>query len=545
MTSPITQVRNAIAGQWLRWVAPWLRRLARGVNHADVVEHVHDDGIVSGQYVLMIVLSCAIATLGLLLSSPAVIIGAMLISPLMGPIMLLGFSLSTLNLSLLRRALITLGWGVAAALAISMAIVWLSPLTEATPEILARTRPNFFDLLVAIFSGLAGGYAVIRRKGETIVGVAIATALMPPLAVTGYGLAAGSMAAASGSFFLFMTNLLAIAVTVAILSRVFGFGGSGSRKNAMLQAGFVFLIFAALSIPLGFALRDIAYETRAMHTVTDAMLEPFEGKEARVGDVAIAFPRDGSVRVDATVLTKTRVADAETMLAALLETRLKKPVQVNLDQVLVNEDRSLERAEFLRLAESSLAAPIREDMSRLETLAQSRQTEAELRNAVPIALAGADINAETRTAAFFAKPDPAYSVAAYRALEAGLQANFPDWAIAVHPPVQELPLIIFDEGGDVLNETTLNTIHDCVWALERWDVASVEVVGFASTAGESQRFNNRALARRRADAVAGELAGFEINAIPVGEYRAYRQREDEIALGQLHFQSVLIRPAAD
>src|SRR3990167_1749333 len=204
--------------------------LARKTSHEEVIEQVRADGQLSGRYIFMAVMSCGIAILGLLLSSPAVVIGAMLISPLMGPIMLMGFSLTILDVPAMRRAVFSMACGVVAALTISFLIVKLSPLTEVTPEILARTRPNLFDLLVAIFSGLAGGYAVIQRQGATIVGVAIATALMPPLAVTGYGLAVGSMAIAGGSFFLFMTNLLAIALSVTVLSKIYGFGAAQDRK---------------------------------------------------------------------------------------------------------------------------------------------------------------------------------------------------------------------------------------------------------------------------------------------------------------------------
>ena len=279
----------------LRRIRAFQHLISRQVDHEDVVAHVRDDGQLSGRYIFMIVMSCAIATLGLLLSSPAVIIGAMLISPLMGPIMLFGFSLSELKLSFLRKSAVSLVVGVLSALLISILIVKLSPLTDPTPEIVARTRPNFFDLLVAVFSGLAGGYAVIHRKGETIVGVAIATALMPPLAVTGYGIAVGSLAVAGGAFFLFMTNLLAIALSVTVLSRIYGFGDEeAGGKRGYWRSALVVGVFAALSIPLGLALRDIAYEARATVTVRDTILSPFADERARLADLVVTFPRESS-----------------------------------------------------------------------------------------------------------------------------------------------------------------------------------------------------------------------------------------------------------
>ncbi|MEH6807799.1 MAG: DUF389 domain-containing protein [Hyphomonas oceanitis] len=529
---------------WRRQARVFFKRLGRKIDHEAVVDHACEEGQISGRYAFMAVMSCAIATLGLLLSSPAVIIGAMLISPLMGPIMLMGFSLSILDLAALRRAIFTMALGVLAAVTISFLIVRLSPLTEITPEIIARTRPNFFDLLVAIFSGLAGGYAVIQRKGETIVGVAIATALMPPLAVTGYGLAVGSMAVAGGSFFLFMTNLLAIALSVTVLSRLYGFGADHGSRSTMFQSAMVLTVFAALSLPLGIALRDIAYEATAINTVKDALLDPFDDNEARISDVSVQFPKREDIRVDATILTRTRVPDAASQLTAELTKRLGRPVDINLGQVLINEDKTLEAEAFLRMADTSIAAPLRAEISRLQTFGELRQTETELRAAIPFELAAADINADAKTATLMAAPHDGLSISAYRTMEAGLQTNFPEWKIRLVPPVSELPLINFDNGEAVLSPEGEAVLGNSIWALQHWSVTTVETVGYASTAGELRRFDNQTLAYRRAAAVAERLTQAGIAATPIGEYRAYRQTADEKQLGYQRFQTVLIRPGS-
>ncbi|WP_341198127.1 DUF389 domain-containing protein [Hyphomonas chukchiensis] len=529
---------------WRRQARVFFKRLGRKIDHEAVVDHACEEGQISGRYAFMAVMSCAIATLGLLLSSPAVIIGAMLISPLMGPIMLMGFSLSILDLAALRRAIFTMALGVAAAVTISFLIVRLSPLTEITPEIIARTRPNFFDLLVAIFSGLAGGYAVIQRKGETIVGVAIATALMPPLAVTGYGLAVGSMAVAGGSFFLFMTNLLAIALSVTVLSRLYGFGAEHGSRSTMFQSAMVLAVFAGLSVPLGIALRDIAYEATAINTVKDALLDPFDDNEARISDVSVQFPKREDIRVDATILTRTRVPDAASQLTAELTKRLGRPVDINLGQVLINEDKTLEAEAFLRMADTSIAAPLRAEISRLQTFGELRQTETELRAAIPFELAAADINADAKTATLMAAPHDGLSISAYRTMETGLQTNFPEWKIRLVPPVSELPLINFDNGEAVLSPAGESVLGDSIWALRHWSVTNVETVGYASTAGELRRFDNQTLAYRRASVVADRLTEAGIIATPIGEYRAYRQAADEKQLGYQRFQTVLIRPGS-
>lgn len=243
-------------------LARWHRtQIVDQVDHAEIVAEVSPDAYLSRRYLFMITVACGIAMLGLLQNSPAVIIGAMLISPLMGPIMGLGFSLCVLNLHSMRRTLVALAVGTALALAISALITHLSPLHEATPEILARTRPNLFDLLVAVFSGLAGAYTTIKRKGEAIVGVAIATALMPPLAVVGYGLAVGNFKIAGGAAFLFMTNLLAISLCTTMMARWYGFGARNRPAHTLFQSALVIATFALISIPLAFALRQIAQES--------------------------------------------------------------------------------------------------------------------------------------------------------------------------------------------------------------------------------------------------------------------------------------------
>ena len=533
---------------WRRAISLTFKRLARRVDHEEVVDHVTEEGELTGRYIFMVITSCAIAILGLLLSSPAVVIGAMLISPLMGPIMLMGFSLSVLDIDALKKAAVSMVIGVVAAIAMAFLITVMSPITEATPEILARTRPNFFDLMVAVFSGLAGGYAVITRKGETIVGVAIATALMPPLAVTGYGLAVGSMAVDGGSFFLFMTNLLAIALSVTVLSRIYGFGSEHSPRHTLGQTLLVIIVFVGLSVPLGLALRNIAYETTVTNTIKTEILTPFKGGPHRLGEILVSFPKDNSIQVNATVLTYERVAGAKALLETALSEQFGQVVIVELDQVLINRDVGIEQAAFLELANTSLGAPLRAEMraelSKLESLSEIRRTEAELRNAAPFKLAGADIDGEARTATFFAAREKAFSVAAYKAMEAGLATNFENWTITVVPPIMDLPLIVFEQGEDAVTPDMMPDLGLAAWALEHWGVLEVEVVGYASSSGALQNFDNQALAFRRADAIAEVLRGRGFAAEAVGEYRAFRQTAEERRLGYQRFQTVLIRPQA-
>lgn len=178
-------------------------------------------------YWLQIIFAAGIATLGLVLNSPAVIIGAMLISPLMNPILASGLALASGDLVLGLRAAFNLFLSCAAAIAFAVLLVVLLPFREMTSEIAARTQPNFLDLLIALFSGAVGSVAICREvKGvvTSIPGVAIAVALMPPLCVVGYGIGlimvfdtATGWRVASGGGLLFLTNLVAITLTAMLV----------------------------------------------------------------------------------------------------------------------------------------------------------------------------------------------------------------------------------------------------------------------------------------------------------------------------------------
>ncbi|MEM6267331.1 MAG: TIGR00341 family protein, partial [Pseudomonadota bacterium] len=232
-----------------RW---WRQEIIGGVDQAEVIEKRRAECALSERYLFMTAMSAGIAVLGLLLSSPAVVIGAMLLSPLMDPIMGLGFALAIGDYNWLKQSTRSLLWGSLLAIGLTAALVYLSPIQTITPEIAARTRPNLFDLFVALFSALAGAYAMIRGREGTIVGVAIATALMPPLAVVGFGLATLNWTVFSGALLLYVTNLLTIALTAWAMARLYGFRTSLSKGQTQAQNFAVIAVFLALAVPLGF-----------------------------------------------------------------------------------------------------------------------------------------------------------------------------------------------------------------------------------------------------------------------------------------------------
>lgn len=161
------------------------------------------------------ILACAIlvASVGLNVNSTAVIIGAMLISPLMGPIVASGFALGMYDFELLKKSLRNLFIATLAGLLVSTTYFLLSPFKQVQSELLARTSPNIYDILIAFFGGLVGVIAVTRvEKGNPIPGVAIATALMPPLCTAGYGLATANFKFFFGAIFLYGINCVFICI---------------------------------------------------------------------------------------------------------------------------------------------------------------------------------------------------------------------------------------------------------------------------------------------------------------------------------------------
>lgn len=162
------------------------------------------------------ILACAIvvASVGLNVNSTAVIIGAMLISPLMGPIIGAGFGLGIYDFDLLKKSLKNLLIATIVGLVVSTIYFYISPFKEAQPELLSRTSPNIYDILIAFFGGLVGAIAITRvEKGNPIPGVAIATALMPPLCTAGYGLAMGSYKFFFGAIYLYSINCVFICIS--------------------------------------------------------------------------------------------------------------------------------------------------------------------------------------------------------------------------------------------------------------------------------------------------------------------------------------------
>ena len=183
------------------------------------VQAVMDGVSFKGSNIIILIIAIFIASLGLNTNSAAVIIGAMLISPLMGPILGMGFGLGTYDFDLIKRSFRNLAVAAAFSVLASTLYFLVSPVSEGRSELLARTSPTIYDVMIGFFGGLAGIVALAcKKKGNVIPGVAIATALMPPLCTAGYGLATWQLQYFFGAFYLFLINSIFIgyATTVGV-----------------------------------------------------------------------------------------------------------------------------------------------------------------------------------------------------------------------------------------------------------------------------------------------------------------------------------------
>lgn len=528
----------ASLGALLARAARWRPHPGRAIAHDAVVDNLSNEAGLTARYAVMAGLSCAIAILGLLLSSPAVIIGAMLLSPLMSPIVLLGFSLTLLDRRRALRSLEAIAVGSLLSVALSALLVWLSPLQQITPEIAARTHPNLFDLLVAVFSGVAGAYAVAQHKGEAMVGVAIATALMPPLAVTGFGLATANWTVAEGAAGLFMTNLLAIALTASVVAKVFGFGSHATWRDTMWQAASIIAVFAVLSIPLGLSLMQIAREAVQTGDVRATLAAYFDEPESRVYGVNVSFPRDQPVRVEALVLSRHPQRQAEAALQAALARKLGRPVQLTLSQVPSRADGEIDAqaiADLSRRMEeiASARTPPPPPAPDLAAIAARR-----------LGAAPSDISIDKAAKRFVlhaGRLTPA-RLTALRSSSAALLREEPGWRFVLRLDGQPLPPVTFAQGSTAPDDNAKALIASIAWALSAADVRAVRVEGHSDSAGRSHAAN-RAAALRRAQAVAEALAAYGIAATPTAVYpvadQSARERED----GRAQFRSADVIPS--
>ncbi|MEC4984980.1 MAG: TIGR00341 family protein [Oscillatoria sp. PMC 1068.18] len=287
-------------------------------------------------FYFLLALSSVISTLGLLAGSAATIIGAMIIAPLMGPIIGMAYSMVVANRRLLRRSSLTLFTGVVMTIVVSMAIAYLIGLRTLSEEILARVNPTLIDLGVAMAAGAAGAFAKCRRSiGDALPGVAIAVALVPPLSVIGIGLAIGSQSVTGGATLLFLTNLISIIFTGGLVFLFHRYGSLERAKKGLLVS---VIAITVLGLPLGFSLKNLLIKENVRRSISVLIRRQtltFSDKDIRTIQVV---PQKDELFVEIEVAAASNaISERQVKLVRdFLEKELERPVNLQVKVIPVN-----------------------------------------------------------------------------------------------------------------------------------------------------------------------------------------------------------------
>jgi uncharacterized hydrophobic protein (TIGR00271 family) len=290
------------------------------------------------RFFVLIVLSTLLAAFGLAANSVAVIIGAMLVAPLMTPILATAASLLLADLRMLLSSVAVIAAGVVMAIGTSTLVTWLGlrnfTTTYSLPsEILGRTQPSLLDLGVAIAAGLAGGYVLTHPKASSsLPGVAIAVALVPPLATVGILLAIGAQSQAGGAFLLFLTNLFAIVLSAIVVMVLSGFVPPEIRleglRNARIGLIVSAVVLVAIAVPLTVHTIGVVQDQRFAQTVTleVAAWDP----NATIENLVADLQPGGRAAVDLVVSTTSVSPQPSWKLADAVSARIGRVVDVSV-----------------------------------------------------------------------------------------------------------------------------------------------------------------------------------------------------------------------
>lgn len=286
----------------------------------DTKEEIKKGIVFRGANLWILIFAILVCSVGLNVNSTAVIIGAMLISPIMGPIMGIGLGMGINDFQLIVKASKNLGIALLMSVVASALYFWLSPLNEAQSEILSRTSPNFWDVLIAFFGGTAGIVASSRKeKSNAVPGVAIATALMPPLCTAGYGLATLQWNFFFGALYLFCINCVFISLSTYIIVRILKFRKkqfevAAREKRVRRYVGIIAILTIIPSVFTGFNLvRKSVFQQNA----TTFIKNEINSSTCKVIAKNLVYDRHGSsieVTLYGEELEEAKIADVQKSL---------------------------------------------------------------------------------------------------------------------------------------------------------------------------------------------------------------------------------------
>ncbi|MEP6763699.1 MAG: DUF389 domain-containing protein [Gemmatimonadaceae bacterium] len=459
---------------------------------------VREEGALNSGYILMSALSAGIATLGLLQSSVAVVIGAMLVSPLMSPIAALGFGFASLDGHRIRDAVRVVIIGAVIGVVTGMVITWISPIRNPTSEIIGRTQPTLLDLAIALLSGVAGGYATVRQKGGTAIGVAIATALMPPLATVGYSIGVANWEFAGGALLLFLTNLAAIAFSFAVIARLSGVARPLSRVE--ITPGYVaagIAVFAALATPLGLTLLRVAKEARVRSAVRSVLTAELHVSTGKITQLEVKWPLRGNLLVDAVVIDPAFLPNAQQMVESRLIDDFGVHPIVNVQQIVASDNGDQTRA-LIDAAMERNASGIAKDAPPFD----------QIRSKVGLPVQSIWVDRSTRIVHVVPADAPNWSLEDYWITELSASAGTGDWHVRITPPTGRALSVPFPRATATADSVTQRAMSLAIWALQRWGVAEVVL----ETTEHKPDSVASAIDRRRMETIVSWLSSAKVRA---------------------------------
>lgn len=323
-----------------------LRLDISGERAREVFESIADGSQPEVRFYVMVVVSTLIAGFGLITNSTAVVIGAMLVAPLMTPIFGISLALVREDARLMNRAsqaeVLGMALAVAMGFAVGTILISVDPYLSITPEMLSRTKPNLADLAVAVLAGLAGAYALIDEKiSPALPGVAIATAIVPPLANSGLCLAFGAYSGAMGSFLLFFTNFISILLVSSILFYRAGMhrvAGVKSPDRIIRKVGLTAIGFLVIVGVLAHSLVSITKNRITEHEIKKRLTVELSGYTTSGIDKLLTNVRDGKVHAMAQIHAPVKVdPDIVQRLEDQLAEKLEMPLSLVVREVSTND----------------------------------------------------------------------------------------------------------------------------------------------------------------------------------------------------------------
>ncbi|DAB33436.1 MAG TPA: TIGR00341 family protein [Sulfurospirillum sp. UBA12182] len=302
----------------------------------DTLIGIRENAKINPIFITLMVLSSLLATVGIYQDSIPSVVGAMILAPLMAPIISLAMGAARSDRKIIKASMITLGTGVLSALFFSSVLTFFMPLDIVTSQISSRINPNILDLFVAIFSGIAGAYASAKEEvAKSLAGVAIAVALVPPLCVSGIGIGWGDFEIIYGSFLLFMTNLFGMVVAATLTFIFLGFAPVFRAKKSLLYSS---LMLSVICIPLVFSFYSLILQNNDYEKLQNIKHFTFEDKVATLNVLNIKSSTEKSVVIEAEIVAATSLSTKEyAQIKNQLEKKMGKNVSLHVIPKIVIE----------------------------------------------------------------------------------------------------------------------------------------------------------------------------------------------------------------